>query len=67
MSLRGGAELRRHLHRTAFDAVQVSNLRINEGCPSIRFIRLAGDCFGRANTALAMTYEKENYYVCSHC
>ena len=30
MSLRGGCFSRRHLHRTAFGAVQVSNLRLYE-------------------------------------
>jgi hypothetical protein len=41
MSLRGGRSPRRHLRRTAFVAVQVSNLPANSGIASPQRTRLA--------------------------
>ncbi len=43
MSLRGAK--RRHLHRTAFGAVQVSNLILNGGISLVRYTWSTRDCF----------------------
>jgi len=55
-SLRGGAERRRYLHRTAFGAVQVSNLRAEEEIASVTWSRSAPKNAGLLDQrSLAMT------------
>jgi len=51
MSLRGGCSSRRHLRRTAFGAVQVSNLMLSRQTLNRKFPYFIGDCFA----SLAMT------------